>query len=155
MRPFSIGMLFNRVNIKRFQSEGKNTMNKKVLILVGLLVLLMAACSPAGNISKRNPGILRDYIFSVEPRNNGSYIIWMRNDDVAAYCTTDKTLADEAIDAINSRTGLIVMEYRNREVGDKENGTVNQGGCAVESSGDNTSTTPIFKILSIKVLSDE
>ena len=126
-----------------------------MVVLVGLLVLLMAACSPAGNISKRNPGILRDYIFSVEPRNNGSYIIWMRNDDVAAYCTTDKTLADEAIAAINSRTGLIVMEYRDREVGDKENGTVNQGGCAVESSGDSNSTTPIFKILSIKVLSDE
>src|SRR3954451_16510033 len=130
-------------------------MNKKLLILALLLTVLAAACSPAGNISKRNPGTLRDYIFSVEPRNNGSYIIWMRNDDVAAYCTTDKALGDMAVEAINSRTGLVVMEYRNREVGDKENGTVNQGGCAVESSGDSTSTTPIFKILSIRTLSEE
>jgi len=130
-------------------------MNKKMLILVFLILLTTAACSPAGNINKRNPGILRDTIFSVEPRNNGSYIIWMQHDDVAAYCTTDKALGDQAIEAINSRTGLIIMEYRNREVGDKENGAVNQGGCAVESSGDATSTTPIFKILSIKILSEQ
>lgn len=128
-------------------------MYKKLLIMV-FLVLLMGACSPAGNINKRNPGILRDYIFSVEPRNNGSYIIWMRNDNIAAYCTTDKALGDTAIEAINSRTGLVVMEYRNREGGDKESWAVNQGGCAVESTGDN-SNTPIFKVLSIRILSEE
>lgn len=128
-------------------------MNKKMLVLM-MLVMLAAGCSPAGNISKRNPGILRDYIFSVEPRNNGSYIVWMRNDDIAAYCTTDKALGEMAIEAINSRTGLVVIEYRNREGGDKESREVNQGGCTVESSGD-TSSTPIFKILSIKILSQE
>jgi len=128
-------------------------MNKKMLIML-LLILLTAACSPAGNINKRNPGILRDYIFSVEPRNNGSYIVWMRNDNIAAYCTTDKALGETAIEAINSRTGLVVMEYRNRETGDKENGTVNQGGCVVESTGENSST-PIFKILSIRILSEQ
>ena len=126
-----------------------------MLILVLGILLTVAACSPAGNISKRNPGMLRDTIFSVEPRNNGSYIIWMTHDDVAAYCTTDKALGDTAIQAINSRTGLVVMEYRNRETGDKESWAVNQGGCAVESSGDATSTTPIFKILSIRILSAE
>ena len=131
-------------------------MSKKiVMLMVAVVVLLLAACSPAGNISKRNPGMLRDTIFSVEPRNNGSYIIWMTHDDVAAYCTTDKALGDTAIQAINSRTGLVVMEYRNRETGDKESWAVNQGGCAVESSGDATSTTPIFKILSIRILSEE
>src|SRR3954469_22756705 len=118
-------------------------MNKKLLILALLVAVLAAACSPAGNISKRNPGTLRDYIFSVEPRNNGSYIIWVRNDDVAAYCTTDKTLGDTAMQAIHSRTGLIIMEYRNRETLDKESRSVDQGGCAVESSGDKTDTTPI------------
>jgi len=128
-------------------------MNKRLLIVVFLL-LLTAACSPAGNISKRNPGILRDYIFSVEPRNNGSYVIWMRNDNIAAYCTTDKALGDTAIEAINSRTGLVVMEYRNREAGDKESWAVNQGGCAVETTGE-TSTNPIFKVLSIKIMSEQ
>lgn len=130
-------------------------MSKKLLVLFVAVVLAVAACSPAGNISKRNPGMLRDYVFSVEPRNNGSYIIWMRNDDVAAYCTTDRTLGEQAIEAINSRTGLIVMEYRNRETGDKESWGVNQGGCVVEGSGGESSTTPIFKILSIRILSDE
>ncbi len=130
-------------------------MNKKFVILAVLLAVLAAACSPAGNISKRNPGTLRDYIFSVEPRNNGSYIIWMRNDDVAAYCTTDKALGDTALQAIHSRTGLIIMEYRNRETLDKESRDVNQGGCAVESSGEQNTTTPIFKILSVEILSEE
>ncbi|MBI1279298.1 MAG: hypothetical protein GC179_14315 [Anaerolineaceae bacterium] len=130
-------------------------MNKKLLILAVLLAILAAACSPAGNISRRNPGTLRDYIFSVEPRNNGSYIIWMRNDDVAAYCTTDKALGDTALQAIHSRTGLIIMEYRNREALDKESRDVNQGGCAVESTGSKNDTTPIFKILSIEIVSQE
>lgn len=129
-------------------------MTKKVLMIV-FVALLMTACSPAGNISKRNPGVLRDYVFSVEPRNNGSYIVWMRNDDIAAYCTTDKALGETAVEAINSRTGLVVMEYRNREAGDKESWGVNQGGCVVETSGGENSTTPIFKILSIRILSEE
>ncbi len=125
---------------------------RKLIVLT--LLLLLAACSPAGNISKRNPGVLRDYIFSVEPRNNGSYIIWVRNDNVAAYCTTDKKLGEQAMEAVHSRTGLIVMEYRNRETGDKESWGVDQGGCVVESTGDK-STVPIFKILSIEILSQE
>ncbi len=129
-------------------------MSKKLLILSILLVGLIAACSPAGNISKRNPGILRDYIFSVEPRNNGSYIIWVRNDDVAAYCTTDKAIGDTAMQAIRSRTGLIIMQYRNRETLDKESFGVDQGGCVVESTGSKTDT-PIFKILSIEILSEQ
>ena len=130
-------------------------MKKKFLGLALLLAILATACSPAGNISKRNPGVLRDYIFSVEPRNNGSYIIWVRNDDVAAYCTTDKAIGDTAMQAIHSTTGLIIMEYRNRETLDQESRDVNQGGCAVESSGEKNTTTPIFKILSIEILSEE
>lgn len=126
----------------------------KRVFVFALLLMVVAACSPAGNISKRNPGVLRDYIFSVEPRNNGSYVIWMRNDDVAAYCTTDKALGETAMKAIHSRTGLVVMEYRNRETGDKESWGVDQGGCVVESTGDKSST-PIFKVLSIEILSEE
>ena len=129
-------------------------MKKTLLGLAVLLTIVAAACSPAGNISRRNPGVLRDYIFSVEPRNNGSYIIWMRNDDVAAYCTTDKSLGDTALQAIHSRTGLVIMEYRNRETLDKESRSIDQGGCAVESTGAK-SDTPIFKILSIEVVSAE
>ncbi len=127
---------------------------KKLLGLAILLSVLAAACSPAGNISKRNPGTLRDYIFSVEPRNNGSYIIWMRNDNIAAYCTTDKAIGDTALQAIHSRTGEVIMEYRNRETLDKESRDANQGGCVVESTGDKSST-PIFKILSIEIVSQE
>jgi hypothetical protein len=129
-------------------------MRIKLLILSLLAVVLVAACSPSGNISKRNPGTLRDYIFSVEPRNNGSYIVWVRNDDVAAYCTTDKSIGETAMQAIRSRTGLIVMQYRNRETFDKESFGVDQGGCVVESTGAKTDT-PIFKILSIEVVSEE
>ena len=129
-------------------------MGKKLLTLMLLLVVLVAACSPSGNISKRNPGTLRDYIFSVEPRNNGSYIVWVRNDDVAAYCTTDKTIGETAIQAVRSRTGLIIMQYRNRETFDKESFGIDQGGCTVESTGSKTDT-PIFKILSIEILSEE
>ena len=86
--------------------------------------------------------------------NVSSYIIWVRNDDVAAYCTTEKELGDKALAAIRSRTGLIIMEYRNRETFDKESRGVDQGGCVVESSGDN-SATPIFKVLSIEIVVEE
>jgi hypothetical protein len=47
------------------------------------------------------------------------------------------------------------MEYRNRETLDKESRDVNQGGCAVETSGSKNDTTPIFKILSIEIVSEE
>ena len=124
--------------------------HKKSLILF-LVLLVLVACTPKeGQISKSNPGRLNDYLFSVEPRNNGTYIIYVRNDDVAAYCTADKAIGERAQKALDEYEAKVIIQYRNREDGDVEKNTVENGGCYVESLGSKTNT-PIFKILALTV----
>ena len=122
-----------------------------ILFLVLLVFVAIAGCVPEqGKISKSNPGMLNDYLFSVEPRNNGTYIIYVRNDDVAAYCTADKTIGEAAQKALYEYEAKVIIVYRNREAGDVENNSAEAGGCYVESLGSKTNT-PIFKILDLTV----
>lgn len=130
--------------------KGKLSM-KHFLVVVMLLVAV--GCSSAGRIDPDNPGVLRDYLFSVEPRNNGTYTIWLRHDDTGAYCTADAQIGERALVAVRSGSGLVVMTYRNRQAGDIENGRADEGGCA--SEGNKYNGVTVYKVLSLEVLSEE
>ena len=96
----------------------------------------MAGCTTAANISSTNPGVLTDYLFSVEPRNNGSYTIWVRNDDIGAYCTADKKIGEaaKAASLMELDDIPVIMEYRYRQEGDVEKNSYDAGGCYSENS---------------------
>ena len=84
-------------------------MNK--LVVLSLMLVVLGACSP--KVDSRNPATLRDEIFSVEPRTNGTYTIWLVHDDVAAYCTNDKVIGERALAAVRGNSSLVVITYVN------------------------------------------
>ena len=86
--------------------------------LLGMIaLLLLAACSP-NRITGRNPATLRDQIFSVEPRQNGTVSIWMVHDNVGTYCTANRELIDEINTIFRSSDPSAYVSYRTMQVGD-------------------------------------
>lgn len=93
---------------------------KKLLIVLGVVgVVLMSACSSRViNSSEGQRATVRDAIYSVEPRQNGAYVMWLRYDDEGVYCTTDKDLYAKALDVMTKGTGWAVIEYHSVRVTD-------------------------------------
>lgn len=81
--------------------------------LIGLAVFALAACVPQRVITNETGkrGELRDAIYSVEPRANGAYVMWLRYDGEGVYCTTDKALYDKAKQIMHEGTGWANVEY--------------------------------------------
>lgn len=126
------------------------------LLLVVVLGLWGVACTPVttNNIDVRNPAVARNQIFSVEPRNNGTYTIWLMNDDVAAYCATTKIVGETALKALRSKSGEAIITYRNLLPTDKNynrkpfNYDYNPDACIAEGA------EIVYYILSIEVLDE-
>src|SRR5215208_6512730 len=88
------------------------------LILLGVIaLLLLAACSP-NRITGRNPATLRDQIFSVEPRQNGTGSIWMVHDNTGTYCTAKGDIIDEINTIFRSKDPSAYVSYRTMQIGD-------------------------------------
>jgi hypothetical protein len=127
-------------------------LNNILRIVLLALVIVLAACSTQQYISETNPAVLRDTIFSVEPRNNGTYTIWMVHDDIGAYCTADKTIGEQALQAVRGKSATVVMTYRYRQAGDREYAPYTDSGCAIE--GTKYTGVTVYKILSIEILGE-
>lgn len=82
---------------------------KKVLIGLGVFALTACASVIPNEAGKR--GELRDAIYSVEPRANGAYVMWLRYDDEGVYCTMDKAVYDKAKQIMHEGTGWALVEY--------------------------------------------
>ena len=88
-----------------------------VLGALAILVLLAAACSP-NRITGRNPATLRDQIFSVEPRQNGTVSIWMVHDNIGTYCTANGDIIAEINRIFRSSDPSAFVSYRTMQIGD-------------------------------------
>lgn len=129
---------------------------KKLLIFVTMIVLsvVIVGCLPVEqqHIDVRNPAVVRNPIFSVEPRVNGTYTIWLVNDDVAAYCAVNKIDGEAALKAIRSKDATVIITYRNLLKTDKQYNTKpynydsNPNACIAEGAD------YIYYILSLEVL---
>lgn len=129
-------------------------MKRLVLLVTVLFVLLLTACGPGAKaITSGNPGVLRDTIFSVEPRLNGTTTVWMTHDDLGSYCTKDASLSKLAQDIINDKTkpAEVILQYASINAGDSEGGGVlgdiTSSGCAADRSTGNGNV--VYKIVSI------
>ncbi len=128
-----------------------------VLLLAGLV---LAGCGSNGiqGLGAITDAYLRDTIFSVEPRVNGSTTMWMTHDDVGYYCTTDRALGQKILAMIKdtSQPVEVLVEYRSVNIGDPEYNGATLGGCARESTGagssdkgSNNANQQMYKIISI------
>lgn len=91
--------------------------SRYTLLLGVLLLLFVAACSP-NRITGRNPATLRDQIFSVEPRQNGTVSIWMVHDNVGTYCTANGDLINKINTIFRSSDPSAYVSYRTMQIGD-------------------------------------
>ena len=90
----------------------------RALFVLGVIaILLLVACSP-NKITGRNPATLRDQIFSVEPRQNGTVSIWMVHDDVGTYCTANGDIINEINTIFHSADPSAYVSYRTMQIGD-------------------------------------
>lgn len=93
----------------------------KVAFVALILTALLAACG-AGPHAVQN-GSLRDTIFAVETKENGSHFVWMTHDDAGVYCTMDDELFAKAAAIFNNRAAApeVILNYISANVGSAEN----------------------------------
>jgi hypothetical protein len=108
---------------------------KKYLLIVVLLAIILSGCGAQG-FQAINDGVLRDRVYSVEPRPNvKTWVIWMVHDDVGAYCTTDAATAQIALDSLNEPEPYeVIIHYKSINFG-SEGYDLFTGGCKSEREG--------------------
>lgn len=117
---------------------------KKLWGVLALMIVLISACGPGPYAIQQ--GTLRDTIFSVEPRLNGTTTVWFTHDDVGAYCTKDAEIITLVNEIIRSNNPEVIATYRSLNRGDAEYGTLlSTDGCAREDK-----TATIYLLLSIE-----
>lgn len=110
---------------------------KKLLVIV--LLGLLAGCGAGPHAVK--DATLRDVIFSIETKENGSHFLWMVHDDVGVYCTMNAALfaKAEAIFSDKSHQPEVFIKYISANVGSDENKSffqdpLNITGCVHDKS---------------------
>lgn len=111
----------------------------KRLGLLLVVVLVVGACGAGPHAVQE--GALRDTIFAVETKQNGSYFVWMTHDDAGVYCTMDSELfaKAEAIFNDKSKSPEVFLKYISANVGSAENPDLLQSrfgtaGCSHEQA---------------------
>lgn len=126
---------------------------KKILFVVLAILLLASACMPGAKaILTGNPGVLRDTIFSIEPRANGTTVVWMTHDDLGSYCTKDPAIVKAATAIINDKTrpAEVILTYASINAGDSENGGIfdlGSTGCPADRGEGNGNV--VYKVVSV------
>lgn len=94
----------------------------------------------------------QDYVWSVEPRQNNSTMLWLRNSELGAFCTADTALVsqlDKIAEDMKNGEVFIYFEYRSINNGDAEKQYLGAGdGCATERG-----SITIYKLLTVKEVS--
>jgi hypothetical protein len=91
--------------------------SRLIILFAALAIIVLAACSP-NRITGRNPATLRDQIFSVEPRQNGTVSIWMVHDNIGTYCTANGEIIAEINRIFRSSDPSAYVSYRTMQIGD-------------------------------------
>lgn len=94
---------------------------KRIAWLAVVGILGLAACGPGPHAVQ--DGALRDTIFAIETKQNGSHFVWMMHDDVGVYCTMDNALFGKAEAIFNdkSHTPEVIINYISANLGSAEN----------------------------------
>ncbi len=87
--------------------------NAAVALLAGfaLSLIFVAGCASVVQPYAVRKGVARDFIFSVEPLNNNAVRVWLKADNLAAYCVTKPDLAAKFTDALSNWNGEVLVTY--------------------------------------------
>ncbi len=89
---------------------------KQFLIFISCSAALLfglQSCAPQRVIENKEGrlGVVRDAIYSIEPRQNNAYVIWLRYDNEGVYCTDDFAKVNRLKQIHQEGTGWVYMTY--------------------------------------------
>ncbi len=96
---------------------------KQFIIFISCAAALLAAliaCTPQRVIENKEGrlGTVRDALYSIEPRQNNAYVIWLRYDNEGVYCTDDFAKVAKLKQIHQEGTGWVYMSYHTIPSGD-------------------------------------
>lgn len=80
----------------------------------------------------------RNYVYSVEPRQNGTGVMWTKDSELGAYCTTDQSLIDlmkKWKEDLKTRDIKIYFTYESINNGSAAQQIIPGSGCPNEEGG--------------------
>ncbi len=116
------------------------------------LALVVAGCASVVQPYAVRKGTARDFIFSVEPLNNAAVRVWLRSDNMAAYCVTQPELAARFTDAIVNWNGEVLVTYHSLSPVEQKAREWVLAGCGT-FSGTNASTFELYNVDDMKLVS--
>jgi len=99
---------------------------KQFIVFISVSCALLAAlvsCNPQRTIENKEGrlGEVRDAIYSIEPRANNAYVVWLRYDNEGVYCTDDFAKVAKLRQIHKEGTGWVYMSYHTLIYGDNTN----------------------------------
>jgi hypothetical protein len=122
------------------------------LVALAAVSAVLAACASVVQPYAVRKGTARDYIFSVEPLNNSAVRVWLKSDNLAAYCVPDATLAAKFTDALQNWNGEVLVTYHSLSPIEQKANEWVLTGCGTYS-GTNVSTFEVYKVDDMKLVS--
>lgn len=102
-------------HLYRTQKSARSSRVVSICAMIALALSIVACSSPARTINPDKPGVWRNPIFGIDPRENGVYILWATDDDTAGYCIVSEEHARIAIWATDppdqKGEGLVIVHY--------------------------------------------
>jgi hypothetical protein len=122
-----------------------------VLVAFTALLIALTACASVTQPYAVRKGTARDDIFSVEPLNNSAVRVWLKSDNLAAYCVTQPALAAKFTDALQNWDGEVLVTYHSLSLVEQKTSEWVLAGCGTFSNT-NASTFELFSVDDMKLV---
>ena len=121
------------------------------LAALAFAAIILAGCEAVVQPYAVRRGTARDYLFSVEPLNNSTVRVWLKSDNLAAYCVLDPALAAKFTDALQNWNGEVLVTYHSLSPIEQKAREWTLSGCGT-FSGTNASSFEIYGVDSLKLV---
>ncbi|GEM_PF-6465184 len=127
--------------------------NAAVALLAGfaLSLIFVAGCASVVQPYAVRKGVARDFIFSVEPLNNNAVRVWLKADNLAAYCVTKPDLAAKFTDALSNWNGEVLVTYHSISPVEQKASEWVLAGCGTFSNT-NASSFELYSVDDMKLV---
>jgi hypothetical protein len=116
-----------------------------------VMPLILASCAAVTQPYAVRKGKARDYIFSVEPLNNSAVRVWLKADNLAAYCVTQPDMATRFSDALENWNGEVLVSYHSLSPIEQKATAWVLAGCGTFSET-NASSFELFSVDDMKLV---
>lgn len=129
-------------------------MMRRAFWVIVFLLLFLGGCVGKGAHAVEQ-GEIRNIIYSIESKVDGTYFVWMTNDDVGAYCTMDKAIYDQAKSILEDETRIpkVFLGYESLNRGTKERPATLSNAFGTEGCSHSEAT--VYVITYIRRVNDE